>query len=131
MTIYVLSNGQSITTATGNDTVILGEGNHDSVTATGSNDTITLGNGNDTVTAGDGSTITLGNGNDTVTAVGNLGTAITTIDFPGSTFTNVTGINDAGEIFGYYLDADGQLHSFVDSGGTLTTIDPRRCPALC
>jgi hypothetical protein len=36
----------------------------------------------------------------------------TTFDIPGSVFTEVTGINDAGQIVGDYLDSSNHRHSF-------------------
>jgi hypothetical protein len=41
----------------------------------------------------------------------------TTIDFPGATFTNVTGINPGGDIVGGYDSADGVGHGFLLSKG--------------
>ena len=48
----------------------------------------------------------------------------TTIDDPnGIGGTEVQGINDLGQIVGYYYGADGLSHGFVDNGGIFTTID--------
>jgi hypothetical protein len=47
----------------------------------------------------------------------------TTIDFPGATFTNVTGINPGGDIVGTYTSADDVDHGFLLSGGEFTSID--------
>jgi uncharacterized membrane protein len=47
----------------------------------------------------------------------------TVIDFPGASFTQAWGINNAGDIVGYYLDATGRAHDFLLSGGRFTTID--------
>jgi probable HAF family extracellular repeat protein len=47
----------------------------------------------------------------------------TTIDVPGATGTNVTGINPRGDIVGQYTDADGVEHGFLLSGGEFTMID--------
>lgn len=48
----------------------------------------------------------------------------TTIDVPSATFTQVFGIDDAGEMVGHYTDAGGATHGFVRSvGGGFTTID--------
>jgi hypothetical protein len=38
---------------------------------------------------------------------------IMTYDFPGSTFTSLTGINRAGIVCGYYVDAAGKSHGLV------------------
>ena len=43
----------------------------------------------------------------------------TTIDFPGAVLTNAQGINDQGEIVGFYTDTTGRTHGFVQSGGAL------------
>jgi hypothetical protein len=48
----------------------------------------------------------------------------TTIDVPGATRTNPTGINPRGDIVGAYTDDDGVGHGFLLSGGEFTTIDP-------
>lgn len=49
---------------------------------------------------------------------------ILTFDVPSATFTYPTGINAAGQVTGYYLDATGQQHGFVRSkGGSITTFD--------
>src|SRR5438132_7374788 len=45
------------------------------------------------------------------------------IDFPGATLTWITGINPRGEILGFYLDADGNMHGFVLSNGNFKSID--------
>ena len=42
---------------------------------------------------------------------------------PGSTATSVIGINDRGEAAGTYVDAAGDRHGFVLSGGVYTTLD--------
>ncbi len=52
----------------------------------------------------------------------------TSIDVPGAALTVVYGINESGEIVGYYQDAfktDGKkkIHGFILSGGVFTTID--------
>ena len=47
----------------------------------------------------------------------------TSIDFPGATLTWITGINPRGEILGFYLDADGNMHGFVLSNGNFKSID--------
>jgi hypothetical protein len=47
------------------------------------------------------------------------GGEFTPIDPPGSTFTQVYGINPSGDIVGRYVDADGKAHVFLlsDKGG--------------
>jgi probable HAF family extracellular repeat protein len=48
----------------------------------------------------------------------------TTINVPSAdNSTQVTGINNAGQIIGYYSDAR-QFHGFLDDGGRFTTTDP-------
>ena len=55
----------------------------------------------------------------------------TTIDFPGSSFTEAVGINGRGQIVGFYLDAERTIHGFLrDRGrgarrgeGVFTTIE--------
>ncbi len=49
----------------------------------------------------------------------------TTIDFPGAYATTASGINDSGQIVGYYFTGDGRegTHGFLLSGGVFTTID--------
>jgi uncharacterized protein (TIGR03437 family) len=48
--------------------------------------------------------------------------ALFTFDPPGSTSTTVTGINNAGQIVGYYEDASG-FHGFLRTGSTYTIIE--------
>jgi uncharacterized membrane protein len=50
------------------------------------------------------------------------GGSFTTIDFPGGGDTNPIGINNSGQIVGYYDDASG-IHGFLDTAGSFTTID--------
>ncbi len=59
---------------------------------------------------------------------GNLGFvysrgSYTTIDFPGTTYTIPTGINNAGEVTGIYSDSFAALRGFVESRGTYSIID--------
>jgi probable HAF family extracellular repeat protein len=49
------------------------------------------------------------------------GPGVTTLDVPGANFTYARGINDAGQIVGFY-SADG-LHGFLLSSGIYTTLD--------
>lgn len=48
--------------------------------------------------------------------------AFTTIDYPGADRTEAYGINNAGQIVGYYFDATGQ-HGFVKDGDSYTAFD--------
>jgi hypothetical protein len=52
-----------------------------------------------------------------------VGGVITTIDPFGSTFTQALGVNDLGEIVGFYMDADGDQHGYIDNGGVFTSFD--------
>ena len=49
----------------------------------------------------------------------------TTIDVPvsGTQITHLTGINDAGDLTGWYQDAGGRQHGFFMAGGTFTGLD--------
>ncbi len=47
----------------------------------------------------------------------------TTISFPDSVYTTVTGINQLGQIVGYYTDADDNDYGFVYQDGRFTPID--------
>jgi probable HAF family extracellular repeat protein len=51
-------------------------------------------------------------------------TQVTSIDVPGSQITYVGGINNRGQVAGYYQDAQGVAHDFLWSKGQFTTIDP-------
>ncbi len=53
-----------------------------------------------------------------------VGGAITTIDPFGSTFTQALGVNDLGEIVGFYTDSSGDQHGYIDNGGVFTSFDP-------
>jgi len=44
-------------------------------------------------------------------------------NFPGSLQTQVVGINNAGETAGFYVDAAGNTHGFLNSGGFFSTVD--------
>lgn len=48
---------------------------------------------------------------------------ITLIDVPGATVTAAHGINNRGQIAGFYVDAGGTLHGFLRSRGSFRTID--------
>src|SRR5215467_646140 len=57
------------------------------------------------------------------TAVADVQYSFTTIDVPGAINTQAFGINDSGQIVGFFDDALGG-HGFVlDTGGNFTTID--------
>jgi hypothetical protein len=47
---------------------------------------------------------------------------LTTLDFPGGTFTQALGLNSK-EVVGFYLDTSGLSHGFVYSNGTFTSVD--------
>jgi probable HAF family extracellular repeat protein len=47
----------------------------------------------------------------------------TPINFPRAASTTAFGINDTGEIAGYYTDAAGNTHGFVYAGGAFSTVD--------
>ncbi len=49
--------------------------------------------------------------------------AFTTIDVPGSTFTEPLGNNSRGDIVGFYYDSSFIIHGFLLSNGSFTTID--------
>ena len=51
--------------------------------------------------------------------------SLTTIDYPGASDTFASGINNAGQVVGYYEDASGDIdaHGFLESGGSFTTIN--------
>ena len=52
------------------------------------------------------------------------GGTITTIDPFDSVFTQALGINDLGEIVGFYTDAAGNQHGYIDNDGVFTSFDP-------
>jgi probable HAF family extracellular repeat protein len=56
----------------------------------------------------------------------------TTIDDPlGAVSSQVFGINDSGEMVGYYVDANDSTHGFMLKNGVFTTIDdPNASPAI-
>src|SRR5262245_31916743 len=47
----------------------------------------------------------------------------TTIDVPGATGTQASGINPPGVIVGNYTDASAMIHGFAEYQGTFVTID--------
>ncbi len=46
-----------------------------------------------------------------------------TIDFPGATETRAFGVNDHGDVVGWYQDSAGNIHGFLLSKATFTSID--------
>lgn len=51
------------------------------------------------------------------------GGVFTPIDYPGAVFTFAGGINNAGEIGGWYLDSSFNFHGFLLQSGNFTTFD--------
>jgi uncharacterized membrane protein len=51
------------------------------------------------------------------------GNALTTIDYPGSSYTQANGISDQGVVFGHFRDAAGVFHGFVLRGETFEQVD--------
>ena len=51
------------------------------------------------------------------------GSTYTTIDFPGSLNSYLTGINDSGQLAGFYLDSTLVNHGFVLDHGTFNAVD--------
>ena len=47
----------------------------------------------------------------------------TPINFPLATSTAPFGINDTGEIAGFYSDSAGKSHGFIYAGGAFSTVD--------
>ena len=47
----------------------------------------------------------------------------TIVDFPGSTKTGLSAVNDEGDMFGWYDDVDGVTHAFLLRHGRFSTID--------
>jgi probable HAF family extracellular repeat protein len=45
------------------------------------------------------------------------------VNYPGTLSTAATGINDNGQVVGYYLGPSGKTNGFLYSGGTFTSID--------
>lgn len=57
-------------------------------------------------------------------AFSDIGSAITSFQFPGSVDTQALGLNNLGEIVGDYVDTGGIMHGFLDDAGAFTTLDP-------
>lgn len=53
----------------------------------------------------------------------------TTLSFPGATVTEALGLNNLGQVVGFYNDAAGNPHGFIYSGGSFTSIDDTAAPA--
>jgi probable HAF family extracellular repeat protein len=51
-------------------------------------------------------------------------TGYVSFDFPGAVSTSASGINNRGDIVGWYLGTDGRDHGFLLSADQFTTIDP-------
>lgn len=51
------------------------------------------------------------------------GTTYTTIDYPGAVFTAAYGINNNGQIVGFYYGSDTIDHAFRDFSGVFSTVD--------
>jgi hypothetical protein len=52
------------------------------------------------------------------------GGTIITLDPFSSTFTQALGVNDLGEIVGFYVDGSGVQHGYIDNNGAFTSFDP-------
>ncbi len=72
--------------------------------------------------------------NDTSTITGSHGTpqqgftlalpnSFTSMNFPGSVGTQVFDINNSGNTAGFYIDAGGTTHGFMNQGGSFSTVD--------
>jgi probable HAF family extracellular repeat protein len=51
------------------------------------------------------------------------GDKYTSFDYPGASSTNPGGMNNSGQIVGYYLDSSYIAHGFLKDGGTYTSFD--------
>jgi probable HAF family extracellular repeat protein len=51
------------------------------------------------------------------------GGGFTTVDYPASTYTNVTGRNSSGVVVGRYLDSASVSHGYILSNGQFTSVD--------
>jgi probable HAF family extracellular repeat protein len=72
-----------------------------------------------------GSYLVLGKGNSGFLLSGG---SFTTLTVPGASQTYAYGINNAGQIVGYYKGSDRMAHGFLLSGGSYTTIDLPNLP---
>jgi probable HAF family extracellular repeat protein len=48
---------------------------------------------------------------------------LTTLSFPGATVTEASGLNNLGQVVGFYNDAMGNPHGFIYSGGVFTALN--------
>jgi len=53
------------------------------------------------------------------------GSTLTSLEFPGSSFTQAFGLNNDGQVVGTYIDSSGVMHGFVYdvNTGTFETVD--------
>jgi probable HAF family extracellular repeat protein len=58
-----------------------------------------------------------------IPAVGQAGFISTPIDVPGASVTGATGLNDVGQIVGFFGQEATRIHGFLLSSGTFTTVD--------
>jgi probable HAF family extracellular repeat protein len=49
--------------------------------------------------------------------------SFTQIDYPGATYTSANAINDSGQIVGWFIDADGNIHGYMLDKGKFTQYD--------
>jgi hypothetical protein len=47
----------------------------------------------------------------------------TTLEFNGATSTQALGLNNKGEVVGFYVDSAGASHGFTEMGGVFQTVD--------
>jgi uncharacterized membrane protein len=52
-----------------------------------------------------------------------MGGSFTTLDPPGSLYTEAFGVSGTGQIVGGFIDTAGFGHGFLDTGGDFTTLD--------
>ncbi len=64
------------------------------------------------------------NGQEAYTEQGGTFTYLTSLLPSGTQNNQATGVNDSGEVSGFYVDSLGVTHGFLLNGSTLTTIDP-------
>jgi hypothetical protein len=53
------------------------------------------------------------------------------VNLPGSAFTHLAGISNAGRLAGYYDDSSGGTHGFTSSGGVFPTINVPDAASTC
>jgi probable HAF family extracellular repeat protein len=54
---------------------------------------------------------------------------LTALSFPGATVTEALGLNNLGQVVGFYNDAAGNPHGFIYSNGSFTSLDDNAGPA--